>query len=62
MDPIFSVNDILVETFFKTDSVYQYANEIEFHFYLSQSQFNNPVEVRSLQDERGGVLAWPMQG
>lgn len=43
MDPIYNVDSILLETFFKTDNIYQHANYVEFVFMLSEEQVKNPV-------------------
>lgn len=61
MDPIYWPEEVLLETFFKTESVLQFGNVFEFGFFLTPEQVKKPVEVRGLQDGRTG-LAWPMHG
>lgn len=61
MDPIFSVRKCLLQTHFKTDSIFNYANMMIFHFELNEQDLKNPVEVRGLKDGKEN-LSWPMQG
>ena len=61
MDPIFTIDERLIETHYKTESIFHSANEIHFHFQLTEKQLGMPVEVRGLKDGKCNLF-WPMQG
>jgi hypothetical protein len=61
LDPLIQVRKILAESYFKTMSIFEYVNIINFEFSLGQEDLGFPVEVRGLVPDNTS-LVWPMQG
>lgn len=55
------VRKVLLETYFRTEGVYDMENLIIFPFRISNDDVIHPVEVRALRPGRS-FLKWPMQG
>jgi len=61
MDLIYQPQIILLETFFRTENIFQKANCINFEFSLNFEDIKFPVDVRCFKGNKI-ELVWPMQG
>jgi hypothetical protein len=61
MDPLYQVKRVLVESYFRTQSIFHYANVVNFEFLLKPEDKDLIVEVRGLHSGHTS-LSWPMQG
>lgn len=61
LDPLVQVRKIMVESFFRTFSIFEYINIFSFEFVLTNEDLGFPVEVRGLFPD-STCLSWPMQG
>jgi len=55
------VRKVYIESFFRTENIFEYQNQISFEFYMNPEDHRFLVEIRGL---RPGFtsLSWPMQG
>ena len=61
MDLIFQPQTILLETFFRTENIFEKPNIINFEFILKYEETKFPVDVRCFKGNKI-ELVWPMQG
>ena len=61
MDPLFHIEKVLNESYFRTQSIFQYSNLVNFEFNLKHEDKDLIVELRCLHSGSTS-LGWPMQG
>ena len=61
MDLVYQPKSILLETFYKTENIFEKSNVIHFEFNLKFEQTKLPIDVRGFKGSKI-ELVWPMQG
>ena len=61
MDLVYQPQKILLETFYKTENVFETANIINFEFDLKFEDIKLPIDVRGFKGNKI-ELSWPMHG